>query len=85
MGVPIDPTPSPTQSQTQSQTTESESTQNGRVKTPRLFISKMEMENFKSYAGKQIVGPFHKVSLLISPSIAYLGFRNFFFNFYLWF
>ena len=30
-------------------------------KEPRLFIKSMELENFKSYAGKKTVGPFHKV------------------------
>lgn len=29
--------------------------------TPRLMIREMVLENFKSYAGKQHVGPFHKV------------------------
>lgn len=28
---------------------------------PRLIISEMVLENFKSYAGQQRVGPFHKV------------------------
>ena len=28
---------------------------------PRLAIEKMVLENFKSYAGAQHVGPFHKV------------------------
>jgi hypothetical protein len=28
---------------------------------PRLVIKKMVLENFKSYAGAQHVGPFHKV------------------------
>lgn len=27
----------------------------------RLMISKIEMVNFKSYYGKKVVGPFHKV------------------------
>lgn len=31
---------------------------------PRLFIKEMVMRNFKSYAGEQRVGPFHKVSFL---------------------
>ena len=30
---------------------------------PRLIISEMVLENFKSYAGEQRVGPFHKVWL----------------------
>lgn len=29
----------------------------------RLVIKKMVLENFKSYAGAQHVGPFHKVRL----------------------
>lgn len=28
---------------------------------PRLVISRLELENFKSYAGLQHIGPFHKV------------------------
>jgi hypothetical protein len=31
---------------------------------PRLAIKKMVLENFKSYAGAQHVGPFHKVGVL---------------------
>jgi structural maintenance of chromosome 4 len=34
--------------------------EDGRCK-PRLFIKKMVLENFKSYAGQQHIGPFHKV------------------------
>lgn len=30
---------------------------------PRLMITKIINENFKSYAGQQIIGPFHKVSI----------------------
>ena len=30
-------------------------------KRPRLAIKKMVLENFKSYAGRVEVGPFHKV------------------------
>ncbi|EFA80589.1 structural maintenance of chromosome protein [Heterostelium album PN500] len=32
----------------------------GGKKTRRLMIKMMELENFKSYAGKQVIGPFHK-------------------------
>ncbi len=32
----------------------------------RLVIKEMVLENFKSYAGEQRVGPFHKVHLLAS-------------------
>lgn len=28
---------------------------------PRLIITHIENENFKSYAGKKVLGPFHKV------------------------
>lgn len=31
------------------------------VNGPRLMISKIVNENFKSYAGVQTLGPFHKV------------------------
>lgn len=31
------------------------------TRVPRLFIKEMVMRNFKSYAGEQRVGPFHKV------------------------
>lgn len=33
----------------------------GQKHTERLIISHMVLENFKSYAGVQRVGPFHKV------------------------
>jgi c-di-AMP phosphodiesterase-like protein len=31
----------------------------------RLVISHIEVDNFKSYFGKQIIGPFHKVKLAL--------------------
>lgn len=34
---------------------------------PRLIITQMVLENFKSYAGRQVIGPFHRVSLLFFP------------------
>lgn len=34
--------------------------------TRRLVIREMVLENFKSYAGAQRVGPFHKVRRLVS-------------------
>eukprot|EP01039_Chlorochromonas_danica_P004811 gene4811-5275_t len=38
-------------------------------KKPRLMISKMELENFKSYAGVQPIGPFHKCfSSIVGPN-----------------
>ncbi|KAK9064798.1 hypothetical protein SSX86_016180 [Deinandra increscens subsp. villosa] len=37
--------------------------------TPRLFIREMVMKNFKSYAGEQRVGPFHKsFSAVVGPN-----------------
>ncbi|RYG69347.1 hypothetical protein EON64_02925 [archaeon] len=36
---------------------------------PRLMISKMELENFKSYAGVEPIGPFHKCfSSVVGPN-----------------
>ncbi|KAL2499952.1 Structural maintenance of chromosomes protein 4 [Abeliophyllum distichum] len=45
-----------------------ESTQSA-SRTPRLFIKEMVMKNFKSYAGEQRVGPFHKsFSAVVGPN-----------------
>lgn len=30
---------------------------------PRLVMKKMILNNFKSYAGRQVIGPFHKVNI----------------------
>ena len=38
-----------------------ESQTKGQGRTERLMIHKMVNENFKSYAGTQELGPFHKV------------------------
>ncbi|XP_075232344.1 structural maintenance of chromosomes 4-like protein gluon [Lycorma delicatula] len=39
------------------------------TKGPRLVITKIEAENFKSYAGKQSLGPFHKsFTSIIGPN-----------------
>lgn len=35
------------------------------VQRTRLIINRIVLENFKSYAGRQVVGPFHKVFLPI--------------------
>lgn len=37
------------------------SNEDGMQPTSRLMIREMVLENFKSYAGAQHVGPFHKV------------------------
>lgn len=34
---------------------------NTKKKEPRLVMKKMVLNNFKSYAGRQVIGPFHKV------------------------
>ncbi|CAA3013817.1 structural maintenance of chromosomes 4 [Olea europaea subsp. europaea] len=45
-----------------------ESTQSS-SRAPRLFIKEMVMKNFKSYAGEQRVGPFHKsFSAVVGPN-----------------
>ncbi|KAG9456777.1 hypothetical protein H6P81_001285 [Aristolochia fimbriata] len=42
---------------------------NGVPKKPRLFIKEMVLRNFKSYAGEQRVGPFHKsFSAVVGPN-----------------
>ncbi|CAI0453419.1 unnamed protein product [Linum tenue] len=50
--------------------TESESFRSaGSSRGPRLFIKEMVMMNFKSYAGEQRVGPFHKsFSAVVGPN-----------------
>ncbi|KAJ2170661.1 Structural maintenance of chromosomes protein 4, partial [Coemansia sp. RSA 551] len=36
---------------------------------PRLVITQMVLENFKSYAGRQVIGPFHKsFSAIVGPN-----------------
>ncbi|KAJ7970989.1 Structural maintenance of chromosomes protein [Quillaja saponaria] len=41
----------------------------GGSRAPRLFIKEMVMRNFKSYAGEQRVGPFHKsFSAVVGPN-----------------
>ncbi|KAL3846018.1 hypothetical protein ACJIZ3_003421 [Penstemon smallii] len=47
----------------------SEPTQPASGARPRLFIKEMVMRNFKSYAGEQRVGPFHKsFSAVVGPN-----------------
>eukprot|EP00951_Prasinocladus_malaysianus_P024840 scaffold215791_cov47-Prasinocladus_malaysianus.AAC.1 len=38
--------------------------------SPRLVIKELALENFKSYAGVQRVGPFHKASPHLLPFLA---------------
>lgn len=49
----------------------SESTKGRTRGGPRLFIKEMIMRNFKSYAGEQRVGPFHKVRALFQARIRF--------------
>lgn len=51
---------------------EVETAVDGRCK-PRLFIKKMVLENFKSYAGKKHIGPFHKVRAVVVNRIAFFA------------
>ncbi|RCH79587.1 hypothetical protein CU098_003098, partial [Rhizopus stolonifer] len=38
-------------------------------KKPRLVMKKMILNNFKSYAGRQVIGPFHKsFSAIVGPN-----------------
>jgi hypothetical protein len=48
----------------------------GRAARPRLFIKEMVLRNFKSYAGEQRIGPFHKVSHSHSHIMFCFRFRN---------
>lgn len=41
----------------------------------RLMISHLEVENFKSYYGKQTIGPFHKVLILKLKNLNYYFYR----------
>jgi len=43
--------------------------------TPRLYIKELVMRNFKSYAGEQRVGPFHKVRILRWLDLGFLDFE----------
>lgn len=45
--------------------------------TARLMITKIVNENFKSYAGVQELGPFHKVNPWLSFSDKFLLFSTF--------
>lgn len=38
-------------------------------KAPRLVVKEMVLENFKSYAGAQRIGPFHKVRCRALPRL----------------
>ena len=46
-----------------SESAETQPTEDGIGSKERLMIHKIVNENFKSYAGKQELGPFHKVYL----------------------
>lgn len=43
---------------------------------PRLVIKRLELENFKSYAGVQHIGPFHKVCRALSFAAHHLAFSG---------
>jgi structural maintenance of chromosome 4 len=46
---------------TNTQQSVEETNDNNKKKEPRLVMKKMVLNNFKSYAGRQVIGPFHKV------------------------
>lgn len=52
--------------------------QRRRRSLPRLVIKDMVLRNFKSYAGEQRVGPFHKVSVPSGFAFFFRFFRNWF-------
>ncbi|XP_058187253.1 structural maintenance of chromosomes protein 4-like [Rhododendron vialii] len=66
MGVPMETTPTTDEfTHTGSESTRERSSSS----TPRLFIREMVLRNFKSYAGEQRVGPFHKsFSAVVGPN-----------------
>ncbi|KAI9474622.1 Structural maintenance of chromosomes protein 4 [Coemansia sp. RSA 990] len=46
-----------------------ENTEQQEQSRPRLIITQMVLENFKSYAGRQVIGPFHKsFSAIVGPN-----------------
>ena len=48
---------------------ESAGNDNNNNNNRRLIISKLTLENFKSYAGKKVIGPFHKCfSSIVGPN-----------------
>ncbi|KAK4509510.1 uncharacterized protein ATC70_007862 [Mucor velutinosus] len=60
--TPVSTTPAPTPQPTLNDT-------NTKKKTPRLVMKKMVLNNFKSYAGRQVIGPFHKsFSAIVGPN-----------------
>lgn len=70
--VPAPSTPvakRPTPMSTPTATTPAVSTPVKAAPVPRLMITKMQLENFKSYAGKVEIGPFHKCfSAVVGPN-----------------
>lgn len=42
-----------------------EADEESKKKQPRLVMKKMVLNNFKSYAGRQVIGPFHKVNIIL--------------------
>ncbi|KAI8533943.1 hypothetical protein RHMOL_Rhmol10G0050100 [Rhododendron molle] len=66
MGVPMETTPTTDEfTHTGSESTRERPSSS----TPRLFIREMVLRNFKSYAGEQRVGPFHKsFSAVVGPN-----------------
>lgn len=55
------PVPSQQQKQQKQQQKQQQQQKKKEVRKPRLVITKMVLNDFKSYAGRQVIGPFHKV------------------------
>ncbi|CEG49917.1 structural maintenance of chromosomes protein [Plasmopara halstedii] len=70
--TPVTKTPTPVATPTATLLTGASSTLSTPVKSvpvKRLMITKMQLENFKSYAGKVEIGPFHKCfSAVVGPN-----------------
>ncbi|ORY93638.1 RecF/RecN/SMC N terminal domain-domain-containing protein [Syncephalastrum racemosum] len=59
----------PPQPQSQSQSQRGQPQDSPEPSKPRLVITKMVLNNFKSYAGRQVIGPFHKsFSAIVGPN-----------------
>lgn len=60
-------TPPPQTSQPTEEQVDSDN--NNKKRQPRLVMKKMILNNFKSYAGRQVIGPFHKVNIYQEHSL----------------
>ena len=40
----------------------------GTLSRSEVYLDRLELENFKSYKGQQVVGPFSKFSCIVGPN-----------------